>query len=476
MYKKLFLALTLISTSIHADEDLNKLALNPLESKETQDLADKAKLLSLNEAIDEGLRKNFGEQSRKYEFELNELQFKDSHEEFYYPKLTMSLNTNGDHFVENLYRDSRNNGSSPVTPNGQFGVQIEDYKLFNWGRDYLDYMNAKNSYNRKKEQLKENRRSLKFQLITQYFKLSMQYQVVNAHKKQLNHTSFIYRLAKQKLDLKKIRIQEFLQAKAEFLKSHQNYHNSLYVYYTDQRELATLMGDKLEQTYKPFNRLKFKPVTISIKETYRHSFKRNPQLLDAKSLYANASRSYQKAQKDNLPLPTFSVKLGGYKRDFSSAGASDKYETLAGSNNIEIAATLNMKWTLFGSDGFLNSRKLERSYYQKRLADIKLNEAKREVSSSNRSSHSQIKYLEKRFKANQMQLKNVRLLFDKALDNYIDSKTSFTNLKLILDDILAITIDIENTKYIHLIEKISLASMMGVDDFPGEKFESLVLK
>jgi outer membrane protein TolC len=466
----------LFSFSSFAQEDLESLEKTIEKDRVLQNLSDQAKGISLNDAIEEGLRKNNKEVLRKYQFQLNQLDYDDAFEEFWFPKLNLTMQTNDDHFTENLYRDGFDNAQSSNTPNGFVGLEMPDYTLFNWGRDYLEYLNSQEAYKRNKQIFQEQRRELRFNIIMSYFNLVRLNQITKAYKKQLSHTSFIYKLAKEKLGLKKIRTQEYLQAKAIFLRTHKNYQNSLFEYYNQQQVFAKFIGDDPGTIYKPQDSLKYKPISIGKNESLRSVIKNSPQIKNALSLLQRSDRSYQKTLKDNMPLPKLSLKLGSYQRQFSTSGANDNYETFTGSKNLEVAATVNMTWTIFGSGGLFNSRTTKRSYYQKRIAEMNLKEAQREMKVANGLTHSRIIYLEKKHAATQAQLKNARKVFDQAIDNYIDSKSSFADMKNVLEELIESNTDIENVKYEHLVEKLTYALVMGVDDFPGEKFENLVEK
>lgn len=459
------------------DMDLNQLEKEVSNAKTNNDLKDQAKKITLQDAIEEGLRNNFNEKVRSYTFQLNELDFKDTYEEFWYPQLNLTMQTDGDHFVDNIYRDANQNAQdSTVSPVGYVGLEIEDYSLFNWGRDYLDYLSAKNTYARNKQRLKEQRRALRFNIIAEYFNLARQNNVVKILKRQLSHTSFIYRLAKEKMRIRKIDSQEFLQTKQLFLKAHKNYQDALFEYYQIQESLARYLGDDLETIYYPINELKFEPMTIKLSESLALSMRNSPELLDARVEMENASRSYQRTLKDNLPLPEITMKLGSYQRQFSGTGFEDNYETFSGSKNVELAASLNMTWTIYGGGGFLNKRVQESSFYQKKIREIQLRETHRDIKVTNKLTHSRVIYLQKKFAAVEKQRETSRRVFDRAVDNYIASKTRFADIYQVLEELQSSQVYYENTKYEHLLEKLKLAQLMGVDDFPGEKFDTLVLK
>ena len=473
----IFASLIVVDNSVAQDLDLNQLEKEVSNTRTARELKDQAKKITLQDAIEEGLRNNFNEKVRSYTFQLNELDFKDDYESFWYPKLNLTMQTSGDQFIDNVYRDPNTNAQdSTVSPNGFVGLEIEDYTLFNWGRDYLDYLSEKNTYQRNKQRLKEQKRALRFNIIAEYFNLARQNNIVKILKRQLSHTSFIYRLAKEKMRIRKINSQEFLQTKQLFLKAHKNYQDALFTYYEIQESLARYLGDDLETIYFPLNELKFEPMTIKLSESLAITMKNSPDLLDARVEMENASRSYQKSLKDNLPLPEITMKLGSYQRQFSGSGYDDTYETFDGSKNVEIAASVNMTWTIYGSGGFLNSRVQESSFYQKKIREVQLREAHRDIKVTNKLTHSRVIYLQKKFSAVEKERETTRRVFDKAVDNYIASKTKFADIYQVLEELQTSQVHYENTKYEHLLEKLKLAQLMGVDDFPGEKFDTLVLK
>lgn len=471
----LLIITTFITNSLYAQD------LEQLEKEITATKAgsipisqNQSKLISLQEAIEEGLRKNYGENVRKFQFQINEINYKNAYQSFYFPTLQLQMATTSDHFAENFYRDPVTNTSSGKTPTGFIGLGFQDYTLFNWGKDYLDYLNSKETYRRQKEVFKEEKRELRLSIIAEYFNLARLKKIVAISKKQLSHTSFIYRLAKEKLSLGKVSSQEFLQVKALFLDSHKNYHESNVAYYRVQESLANLLGDSPGTVYNPTDVLKFNAIAIDINDTRKMALANNPDILDARSSVQSSRRTYERTLKDNLPLPKFSLKLGSYQRLFSNSGYEDTYQTATGSKNIELAATVNMTWTIYGSGGLFNSQVTESSYYQKRIAELTLRESHREVRVANHLTYSRANFLERQFTAVQAQVKNARRVFDKAIDNYIASKTRFINIDNVLDELKNSSVAFENTKYEHLLEKLTLAKLMGKDDFPGEKFDNLV--
>ncbi len=465
---------TAFAQNLKADdlEDIEKISQDSPYKDKTKN---ESKIISLKDVLEEGLRMNSQEQTRKFSKEILEIEWSDNYKNFWYPQLNFTISQE-ETLVDNLYGDVNDNNGTSKTPNGYAGLEVDNYTVFNWGKDYLEYKNTKETYKRQKQILKEKRRSLRFEIISNYFALIKTKKISRAMRNQLRQSSFIYRLAKEKYSLKKIKIQHYFQAKSEYLRAHKEYQNALYFVAQMERNLAKTIGDDLETSYTPREELKFKTLTNLPGTSYKFAMDRSPKFLNAKASLNNANRSFQKALKDNMPLPKFDIKFGALRHNFSSAGAKDTYETEAGNKNVELVASINMKWKIFGSGGLFNSNLDRKAYLKKRISEIEYREAKRDVKVQINSIHRQIRFLEKRYEASAALVKAIRKTFDKTLDNYIGGKTSFPDMKLTLELMTNASVDYEKSKYDHLVSKLQLASLMGVDDFPGERFEGLVLK
>lgn len=445
------------------------------KANNSNSILNESKSISLMDALEMGLRSNNQQRIRNYTLSKIELQWTDDFYEFWFPKLQATLSVT-DNKVLSLREDNSLGNGASQTPNGSLSLGFDEFTIFNWGRDYLEYLNTQTTYNRQKQALGEKRRQLRFNIIDGYFNLVRAKQILKARKDQLRHTSFIYRLAKEKLTLKKIKAQEFLQTKEEYLRAQSEFNSANNEVVYQEQVLAQLLGDDEGTTYRPTQALAFKKLSPTADEALKLALTQSPKFRDAKTKLANTSRTFKKTLKDNLPLPTLSLNLGAFKRSFNENGLNDGYETDPSSRNVEIKASVDMTWTIFGSGGLFNSRTREKSFIDKRIAEIEFVEAKRDINVDVRSLFRTIRYLENKVEATDMRLKNARLTFDQALDNYIASKTSFPNIKLVVDALVNSEIDFQNAKYLHLSKKLELSDLMGLEDFPGENFEKLVIE
>ena len=135
-----------------------------------------------------------------------------------------------------------------------------------------------------------------------------------------------------------------------------------------------------------------------------------------------------------------------------------------------------MRWTLLGEGGFFNSRQNQQTYLSKRIAEINFFNTRRELEVKVRTIYKTVRYLEEKVEIAQFQSKNAQSNYDSALDNYIGGRTTYPDIKLAIDNLVNSHVNSENVKYDHLIKKLELADFMGLEDFPGENFESLATR
>ena len=127
-----------------------------------------ARELDLRSVIEEGFRRNALQQVRGQQKEQIELSKTDVFQRFWFPTISAQMQTNN-HRVDRLHQSTQSTPTmgAQQAPNGSLGIVMDDYTIFNWGRDYLVYQNQKQVLNRADQQLVEARRRLKFSLITQ---------------------------------------------------------------------------------------------------------------------------------------------------------------------------------------------------------------------------------------------------------------------------------------------------------------------
>lgn len=433
--------------------------------------------LDLRSVIEEGFRRNAFQQIREQQKEQIELLKTDVWQRFWLPKVSLQLQSTN-HRIDRWRESSQSTPTmgAQQAPTGSLGLVISDYTLFNWGRDYLQYLNDKNTLTRSNQQLIEGRRRLKFSLISQFFNMIRVKEIKQVKQEQLRQTSFVHRLAREKLQLRKIRTQEYYQTRSEYLRSQTEYQESLFDVSLQEEEMANQLSDDWRGSYRTTEQLKYVSVNTSMDEALRSAQEQSVDYRNAKLQYDNASRTYEKTLKDNLPLPKFTFNMGSYRTGFDPDGTTYQYQTTPNNRNVELVASINMNWTLLGEGGFFNSRINQQSFLNKRIAEINFFNIRRQLEVKVRTIYKTLRFLEQKVDIAQFQYKNAQSNYDSVLDNYIAGNATYSDIKLAIDNFVSSSINAENVKYEHLLKKLELADYMGLEDFPGENFEQLATR
>lgn len=427
--------------------------------------------LSLAAAIEKGLRENYNEKDRVFQKMTLDYNWFDTKESFYLPRVTLELDTN-EQRISRLKRGAIDDPGNGRGATGTLSLTVADYSVFNWGKDYLEYLNDKDTYLRSKKRLSESKRSLKFQIILKYFEVDYLKKVARIRKTQLRHASFVYRFSREKISLRKIGKQEYYQARSEYLKAQEEHRIAALALKNSHEELALLIADESGTRYVLKNSLKFTPLTITITDAQKLATQYNPNVLNRVQTLTNAKRTYQRLKLENLPLPEFKVNLGAYTQTFGQTTNTTRYQNNNG-NHIDLVATIDATWSITGAGGLFNSRNITRGRINKEASINRLNQAKHQVLTNVKIHIDKIKNFERRIPIFETRQETNLKAFDLALDNYLERKTAYINFQDTLLEMSNSEIEYARLLYLHAFEKVNLAQTVGLDEFPGETFEQL---
>lgn len=444
-----------------------------VQEAEKYKLNDNFKNLQLNDVIEQGLRKNYDQNLRGQRQELNEIAFSGVKSAFWLPELKVSLTTDDQKIA--TFKSSSRTPTNPhsTSPSGTLGLSLGDYTVFNWGKDYALYLNQKSLYERSSQIFNESKRELKLDLINSYFSLMSAKNIEKIRQDQLRQASFVYRLSKEKITIGKTSKQDYYQARSEYLKSQNDYHESKIISDQTDENVAFQIADPVGTKYILNETLEYRRLKISIDEALNIAEKNNPTLLTNRVLMDNAEREYDVALKENMPLPKFSINLGAYNKRFGPTTNTTRYETYGGSGNVELVASINTTWSLTGADGFLNSNKLASARIGKEISMKEFEKNTHQTQSLIRQTYKTILSLQNQLVILEARLPSLQKTFDTILDNYLNGRTKFYDFSLSLQDLTETKVFYEQIKLQHLQQKLTLARLMGVEDFPGENFELL---
>lgn len=450
-----------------------------IQSQNEFNVTDVVKPLRLNDVIEQGLRKNPDQEIRRYQDSILDIDWKDTHQEFWLPNLTLSLNT-APQRLGTLKR-----GFGPETsdsPLGSLALRLDDYTIFNWGKDHLLYLNAEATYKRTKQRLFEERRELRQELTIKFLELLHLKEVERLSGDQLRHASFIYRLNREKVAVNRVTRQEYYQARSEYLRAQTEYHQARLDTQVSEEQLAYMIQDPPGTRYILSDEIVTSPIKMTYEEARTLAMENNPGILNQRTNLDNAKRLYDLTLRENLPLPRISVDLGAWRYRFGATQSGMRYgtgsvtdPTLAESgNNVEIVASINASWSLIGAGGLLNSRKTQRSQLTQSQAFRELSKAESQTDSTLREIYKRVQHWQNQLKILEARTPTLQRNFDTIMENYMNAKTPFINFKSALEELTQASQLLEFTKYAHARDKILLALAIGIEDFPGENFENIV--
>lgn len=469
----LVIILAFSAPAVWAQLTLEKNETRYVQEEQENRPADTFKTLRLNDVLEQGLRQNYFERMRQTQKEILDLEFADTKEEFWWPSLKLKME-HTPYRVGRLRSGSMNGGNSTTSPEGTFGLELGEYTVFNWGKDHLVYLNERTTYARQKESLNEERRELKHQLIIAFFQVKSLKEIEKAKRDQLRHSSFIYRLNREKINLKKISSQAYYQARAEYLRAQNEYQDARTSLLLAEENLAYAIQDNVGTRYFFPEELRFERLKTSLDEAARFAAEQSPNVLEARSQVEKTQRDYDRIQRENLPLPKFSVNLGAYNHNFGNAtGGHTRFETAPGDSNIDLVATLTATWSITGPGGLFNGRKNRLGLLDRYQAGIDLSRAQHEMKSYVRNLYQEILNNERQITVLEARVPNLLKTFDTVMENYMNTRASFNDFKDTLRELTDATVLLSFTRAKHVENKILLANAMGLEDFPGENFERL---
>ncbi len=466
----LYVFASLLCTPLHAQSMKRGGSVQSLTKYRNKSIKDSKKAISLTGVIEQSLRANYAQNQRDYSKEILDLNWGNTKDGFWMPQLRLTMSADSQR--EGRLKAGNQAGGFERVPDATVGIDFGDYTIFNWGKDYLQYLNDKESYKRSTRYLLEQRRALRNEAIIKYFQLVYLNESVSAYRKQLRHASFIYRYNREKVAIRKVSKQEYYQARSEYLLAQNNFQQAANQLRVAEEEMAFLIADEPGTSYILKDDLNYERIQIPMNDAVTIAAKNNPGVLESTKEVRNAKRTYEIQQRENLPLPKFTVNLGAYNHKFGPGFNQTRYSNDAG-NNIDIVATLNATWSLTGVGGFLNSRTTEIKDIQRHLSYSQLAQAKHLANSEIQRSYYRIKTYEQQIKILEASNATNTKTFDVILENYLNRKTSYINFQDALLESVSSQVALAELYYLHTREKVLLAQQMGVDEFPGKSFEQL---
>ena len=465
MYTKIISSLILTSITFLA------WGKNPADSIQSKDEVSprQPRSLTATEAIEQGLRKNFTQQNRDHTERMLALNWKDTQENFWMPRSNLEFSSDPQRllrFKKGRYPD--NNG----TLSGMFALKIEEYTLFNWGKDYLAYLNTRTDFMRDSQTLKDEKRTLRNQIMIQYSRLDQFYAIQSVLKEQLRQSAFIYRFAREKARLGQLSTQDFSAARSQYLRAQSEYQVGLDESRYEDAQMALMIVDPPSTRYILKGTTHYQKLHYDLSKGMETAKQRNPQIKREKKNVERMERQYQLTQRESYPLPKISLNVGAYRHHWESDNSLGRHETHGTNSNLDLIAEIKATWPLSGKGGLFYQHK-------NRGVRIKVDQARNYLARAHHQTESRIerhyravKSLESQMAVARARRENAQKTFDLTSENYINRKTRFNSYHQALEEMVEARIHFLKIKHRHFEEKILLAEAIGIEDFPEEILEN----
>lgn len=433
------------------------------------------KPITLKAAIQQGIQKNHGIGVRDHERGVLNLTWEGQWAAFWLPNINISLNVDP-HRIMRIRNSTNLVGHQSKHAGGDLALNFGEYTVFNWGKDYLAFLNNKQNFTRGLQELTEADRQLKFDIITSYSNLLTLYEILKSQRVFLRHSSYVYKLTKEKIAAKKISGQEYYQTRVLYLEAYQNYLEAKREWIAENEKLAFLIDDEPSTRYILGEELRLVKLDKSLNSLVEIGKKNAPQVMSAYSQKKIAERNYEIAKRENMALPAFKINLGAFTQSWDTGSNNQLFSNYEGNRNLEIIASLTATWNIVGTDGFLNKRKLDIAQLNRRISDRTLKQQEDYMLYLTTNYFHQIKNLEKQNEISDERNKTSESAYNITFNNYTLRKTSFLNFLHSLKDLTDSKVINFKNKRDHLLKKVQLSSVIGVADLPGNLFENHVAK
>lgn len=429
------------------------------------------KPISLKAAIQQGIQKNHGVGIRDNERGLLTLTWEGQWASFWLPQIDFNLKVDP-HRILRIRNSTNLEGQISKHAGGELSLSFGEYTVFNWGKDYLAHLNNKQTFKRGQQELTEQDRQLKFDIIVAYSSLIAEYHILRAQRLFLRHASYVYKLTKEKLAAKKISGQEFYQTKVLYMEAYQDYLETKRKWINENEKLAFIIDDEASTRYIISEEVKLIRIEKDLSDLISLGQNNAPNVMGAYAQKKIAERNYEIAKRENMALPKFDINLGAFSQAWNTGSSSQLFSNYEGNKNLEVAASLTATWNIVGTDGFLNKRKLQRAKLERKISDRRLKQQEDMMKYMVSNYYHQVKNLEKQIKLSTEREKTSESSYNITFNNYTLRKTSFLNFLHSLKDMTEAKIThLENIRD-HLNSKVQLTASVGIADLPGNLFEN----
>ena len=269
--------------------------------------------LTLDAAIHKAYADNRTIQQRRLTFETSKLNYFDAWDLMFLPSVNLQLKSTSDFTMGRLPF-----GTTPASqagdasaahgfPAGAISLNLGQYTLFNFWRDQIVYEQAKLNYERERERVGEVERQVRFQIITEYFRLKTEQEKLEAARRSVAISESIVNLVKSRVRIGKATESDVSSSNVDLLTAKSLFNDQERTVTTEQRNLNILLGDPVDSRYLLKSELQYVHLSIGYDDALKIYFDNSPSIKDQRLALKVGDYGLELAEKQRLPLPTVTV-------------------------------------------------------------------------------------------------------------------------------------------------------------------------
>ncbi|MEK6705994.1 MAG: TolC family protein [Bdellovibrionota bacterium] len=432
-------------------------------------------LLTLNAAIKKALDNNYTIQSQRLTLRLAELTHDRSWNTMFMPSVSLNLNAPSNYTVANIpskiSRDTGDINNNHGYPASTLTLSLASYTLFNFWRDWLTYEQAQLDWLRAKEAFHESTRTVRFDVIKQFFAHKTALDRLETAKRSVDIAEAIVELIKSRVKLKKATEQDLssstvdlLNARNELAKKEISAKGSLWT-------LNYLLGDPVGQEYMIEEKIVFTPLKLTSQEAVKIYSESSPSIKTAKTDLKKKELAVELAEKNRLPLPK--VSFSGINISYSNGYYGTRSDINSGSSgnvNLDVSTAITLTLPIIGPGGLFDKNTIEQAVVERDQSEVSY----RDTLSRD---HAVVNQLVFTIKEGESTISNTKKAMESSvslLDELFSQLSSNSVPRLELKDAIKQAreseIDLAEAILNHLTNKLTLAQTIGMDQIPGDPY------
>jgi outer membrane protein TolC len=432
--------------------------------------------LSLNQAVELAFKKNKQFRAESIYMEQAKLGYRSSWEEMFLPNITLNLQGGSQRTIHQLSGtpsyDFGTEAYSHGRPAWSLGLNLGSYTLFNFWKDYTFYQLEKKNYERSIEQFSEAKRRIRFQVISQYFRLKTEMENLQAARRSMTLAQTILTLTETRMRLGNGSEREIASSKMDYLYARNVYLATFDNVRQETWEMNFLLGDALGVRYQLTTPLRYRRLQLTTAQAFQFYSQYAPNIRDIKLSLLTAEKQYELSLKGRYPLPmvtlsgvsvTYTDTFYGNSRD---VGTRDSVF----SGNLDIGASVGVTWPIFGPGGLFGRRAVQQSGMGQELAQLRYDEVLERGKTSIFSLVGRIKDQEERVSILEETFEHSAKILESMMGEIGSGDASRLELRDAIVQARESEFNYKGGILSHLESKLQLAELIGVDELPGDPF------